>query len=587
MLQESVADQVTLWSERPYGIRLAVTESAAVVGIRDEGPVRVVEFEAGADGPLLVTLQVPLADAVGFWNANSRYHRTVLPDWMCKDVTSLVNSAPVGCLYDNAGSSLLAFGLGELVEEVKMRFGVSEEEKAFVVHLTLLRATAGQRVRLALAAPGGDYTGAIDAVHTWFGALVEVPSMPVPRFATEPVYSTWYSFGQDVDAAGLEEEGAHAAALGLKSLFVDDGWQRYGYGRGYAGCGDWVPDEDKFPDFRAHVERLHALGLKVVLWVAPLLLGPKADCFEELAHLAPEFKGVLATNIVDPRLPEARRFLVEACVRLVRDYGVDGLKIDFLDEAMVYKAAPSTGDIADVGVAMQAWMGDLVTALAELGRPDALIEFRQPYVSPSIAPYGNVLRANDCPADAISNRASIVDARLLAAGRVVHSDMMMWDPSGEPHVASRQLLNAFFSVPQISVRLATLPEPHRRALEFVLAQWESVKSVALRSELRAGLPVENYPWISARSDEGVRVVGVYGAGSVPVGPDDTELLLLNGTAQDHLVLDFGRPSTGIGTLDIEVFEPDGTRVRDGAGIRPDGLFRLPVPRCGIARVRRS
>ncbi len=411
--------------------------------------------------------------------------------------------------------------------------------------------------------------------------------MPVPEFATEPVHSTWYSFSQDVDASSLEDEAVIAVAIGLKSLFIDDGWQRYGHGRGYAGCGDWAPDEAKFPDFGAHVERLRELGLKVVVWVAPLLLGSKSDRYEELASLAPAYKEELDTHILDPRLPEAREHLVEVCLRLVRDYGIDGLKIDFLNEAMIYKTAPSTGDISDVGLAMQAWMGDLVRALSEIGRPDALLEFRQPYVSPSIAPYGNVLRANDCPADAISNRTSIVDARLLASGRVIHSDMMMWDPTGSDHVAARQLLNAFFGVPQISVRLATLPAEHRRVLEFGLAQWESVKGVVLGGDLTGGLPVENYPWLSARSDDGVRVVGVYQPVVVRIESADTDVLVLNATAQDHLVLEFARPTAdGMGAIDVEVFKPDGTLVMAETGVPVSEFYRLPVPRCGTARLRR-
>ena len=40
------------------------------------------------------------------------------------------------------------------------------------------------------------------------------------------------------------------------------------------------------------------------------------------------------------------------CTRLMVDYALDGLKIDFLNNVMSYAGTPSTGDIADVGDAM-------------------------------------------------------------------------------------------------------------------------------------------------------------------------------------------------------------------------------------------
>ena len=68
--------------------------------------------------------------------------------------------------------------------------------------------------------------------------------------------------------------------LGCGSIFIDDGWQQYGSGRGYSGCGDWVPDPVKFPDMRATVRRFQDAGVGVVLWIAPLLLGEKAHVFK-------------------------------------------------------------------------------------------------------------------------------------------------------------------------------------------------------------------------------------------------------------------------------------------------------------------
>ena len=53
-----------------------------------------------------------------------------------------------------------------------------------------------------------------------------------------------------------------ARGIGCKSVFIDDGWQKFGDGRWYAGCGDWVPDTAKFPDLRGTVAELSKAGLR-------------------------------------------------------------------------------------------------------------------------------------------------------------------------------------------------------------------------------------------------------------------------------------------------------------------------------------
>ena len=174
--------------------------------------------------------------------------------------------------------------------------------------------------------------------------------------ATRPVYSTWYTFTQDLEQAAVEAETALAVGLGCGSVFVDDGWQPRGWGRGYAGCGDWRPDPAKFPDLAAFSAAVHDHGAGVVLWIAPLLLGTDAGAFGPLAGYAPHWVDRHRCHILDPRHREVREHLADICRRLVVDYALDGLKIDFLDQAMVYRGTPSTGDIDDVGEAMRAML---------------------------------------------------------------------------------------------------------------------------------------------------------------------------------------------------------------------------------------
>nr|WP_294696783.1 glycoside hydrolase family 36 protein [uncultured Friedmanniella sp.] len=432
---------------------------------------------AGAD--VSVRIEAELGDAVGYWHPAQGAMRSLPPDWAGGAVTSLVHGAPVGVLYNADSTVLFGWAADETIHELSVRYGVSEEHKTFAVELRAAASAEERRLRLVLVPRSGSVANVIQGLADWMSAAIAEPPLPVPVLAVEPVYSTWYTFTQDVNAEVIESEGAMAAALGCGTVFIDDGWQRLAVGRGYQGCGDWLPDTGKFPDLLAHVRRLRALGVGVVLWVAPLLLGTNSDVYADLAPYATLRRQPNDCFVLDPRHPEVREHLAEVCLRLVSDYEVDGLKIDFLDTAMRYQGTPPVGDIHDVGEAMAALLALLRRRLSEAGHGDVVFEFRQPYVSPAIARFGQILRAGDCPADAVVNLRSTIDCRLLSAGQVVHADPMMWGPSGGAAAVAQQVYAGLFSVPQISMRLADLPADQAAALTGLLRWWRDLAPVVL------------------------------------------------------------------------------------------------------------
>ncbi|MFD1544282.1 glycoside hydrolase family 36 protein [Nonomuraea guangzhouensis] len=562
-------------------VRLAVLTHTPGATVRHELAARpdgTELLEIHSDGELEIRLSVPLGDAAGFWHPDAQWNRTIVADWAGLTRVSLVRGAVAGCLYDSGGTSMLAFAALDPVPETTMRYGVSEENKTFVVHL---RVPAGRSpYRMAFARSSPTVATALRKVR---GALGAGPAA-VPEGARVPVYSTWYGFTQAVEASAVEAEARLAAELGCGTIILDDGWQELGNRRGYHGVGDWRPDLTKFPDFAGHVGRVREMGLNYVAWVAPLLLGLEAECFPALAAHAPETGGVPGAHVLDPRIPEVREHVVRTCVRLVRDYGLDGLKIDFLDRAMTYAGTPSPGDIADVGTAMRDLLAEVV-AEVEAVRPGALIELRQPYVGPGMTPFGNMLRANDCPADAVANRVRTIDIGLLTGSGAVHADMLMWDPAAPARAAARQLIGALHSVPQISARLGELSGEHRRMVAFWLRRWRELRPVLLDGEVEPGRPDELYPVVRASLGDRC-VISVTADRVVTVdAARHAKITVVNGTASDRLVLEVGG-----GTLDVAaIFHADCSRVDvDGSRIEPSdrrlgpGLCVLAVPPSGQA-----
>ncbi|MEV7342180.1 glycoside hydrolase family 36 protein [Streptomyces sp. NPDC093544] len=576
------------------GVRIAVLAHATGVGAHwtmtelDDGQALLEIRTDGVPAPTEVRMSVPLGDAAGYWHPGAGWERTLVADWAGRSRVSLVDGTAAGCLYDHDGRTRLTFAVADPVPETDVVFGVSEENDTHVVHLHLAPAPDGGPRRILLARSAPTVATALRGLREWFGAQPQCAPMPVPDSARAPVYSTWYAFNQRVDAASVEAEADVAATLGCEVLILDDGWQEYGNGRGYAGCGDWRPDPVKFPDFTEHVSAVRAQGMRYLAWVAPLLLGPGADCAERLAPYAPAPAGVPGAHVLDPRRPEVRDHVIRLCTRLVADHGLDGLKIDFLDEAMAYRGdgphAHAEGtDISDVGQAMTVLLTDLRTALEEL-RPDGelLLELRQPYVGPGMAPFGNMLRSFDCPGDATGNRVRTLDTAMLAVGGAVHGDMLLWDRDAPAHAVARQLIGSLHSVPQISVRLTDLSHEHRETLAFWLAEWRRLRPVLLHGDVEPGRPDDLYTLVTAVRGTSC-VTTVHSDRVVPV---DTlaydDITLVNGTASDRLVIEV---SGGQRPLRMTVRDERGRIIDDCERSPAPGPHIVPVPRSGLVALR--
>ncbi|MFH8370518.1 glycoside hydrolase family 36 protein [Streptomyces sp. NPDC018031] len=538
------------------------------------GGLRMLQVRAG-DAPVEIRLSVPLGDATGYWHPQAGWRRTLVADWAGRGRACLVDGPAAGCLYEHSGATLLTFATADPVPEATVRFGVSEENDTHVVHLGLPASAEPHRLLLVPRAPS--VAAAMRRLRAWFAAAH--PPMPVPDAARRPVYSTWYAFNQDVTAAAVETQAELAAELGCGALILDDGWQRLGNGRGYAGLGDWQADPVKFPDFAGHVARVQARGLRYLLWVAPLLIGPGAGCHDRWAPHAPLPATVPGARVLDPRRPEVRRHVIELCVSLVREHGLDGLKLDFLDQAAGY-----AGDGAgDVGRAMAELLTGLRRALERV-RPELLLELRQPYTGPGMAPYGNMLRSFDCPADATANRVRTLDTGLLAVGAPVHSDMLMWSRRAPVEAVARQLIGALHAVPQISVRLDRVPPEHLTTVRFWLGWWHRHRALLLDGRLEPGRPDELYPLVTAAA-EGECVVSVHGDRVVPL--DFTgyrRYHLVNGSDRDRVMVEV---TGGGGRVSARVHGPDGRIMDDPLTLPPEGPHPLAVPRGGLVSLTKG
>jgi alpha-galactosidase len=497
----------------------------------------------------------------------------------------------MSCLHNLKGENRLTVAFSDALNTHGIKMGVHEETATILCSLNLFvgpaSPTSTYEAALLLDTRRLPYYQCLAGVQHWWSAHVGYRPTPVPESARLPVYSTWYSFHQEVTALEIERECSLAKKLGCETVIVDDGWQTAANGRSYASCGDWQVDSNKFPDMRAHVATIHALGMKYMLWYAVPLLGRNSAAWPRFAGRLLGMRKDIDTGILDPRFPEVRDYLIQRYEQAVYEWDVDGLKLDFIDDFQLSGAKSleegEGQDYLSVPEAVDRLLTDIIQRLNAI-KPGIMIEFRQAYIGPLMRKYGNLFRAGDCPNDMVTNRVRTLDVRLLCGSTVTHSDMLMWHPDEQVELAALQIINVIFSVPQISVRLQRLPARHQEMLSFWLSFWREHRDVLLDGELRPLHPETRYPVVSAVTTSKY-LLALYQERVIRLDatlPD--ECILLNGTLESQIFLE---AKEDLGIRRVHVQNCCGEKLQEEEMALSPGTYLLQVPIAGIVTITPS
>jgi alpha-galactosidase len=537
---------------------------------------------------VVISWEHPLAGAQHKWTTAAGDNRRMMPWDESSTVTSKAcGEAPVYSVYDGKGTNSLTFAHSDALNLTRLRFRVVEETACATcaVHLFCepLPPMTNYALTIRMDTRSVPYHQSLRDVSAWWEQMPAYTPMLVPETARMPMYSTWYSFHQPMTADGLEEQCRLAKELGMDAIIVDDGWQTDDNNRGYSHCGDWEIAERKFPDMAAHVARVHDIGLKYIVWFSVPFVGIRSNIYETFKGkcLSPEDSNTY-WYVLDPRFPDVREYLISIYERFVREYDIDGFKLDFVDSFNTSEyAAAHTGDgrdIMSVPVAVDRLLTDTTQRLTAL-KPDMLIEFRQSYIGPLMRKYGNMFRAGDVPNDFAGNRIATLDIRLLCGSTACHSDMTMWHRADPVESAAMQLIHTLFSVPQISVLLDRLSVDHQAMLRTYLAFWREHRDVLLGGTLLPEHPEHLYTAVQACTATKYIAVA-YGVRLLTLPPNiPAELLIVNGTMDDGLVLDL---SASLADRKLVVTDCCGRCVYEGSVSLTEGVPRLSIPSAGYA-----
>ena len=524
--------------------------------------------------------QLPVCESPIIWM--SGYKGGPTANWGRKFPVSGASQAPVVTIMSQAGNNRLTFACSEAIIPKTMSAGVVEENACFDCYVSIFESVKPKLteyetvIRLDFSAI--PYYKTLKSIADWWNGFY--PYLQVPEHARLPMYSAWYSFHQQLDPEGLEKQCKLAREIGCESIIVDDGWQTSDNNRGYAYCGDWEVAEDKIPDMRRHVDNVHDIGLKYLLWYSVPFVGKHSKAVERFKNKVLNPIERLETYVLDPRFPDVREFLVELYENALKDWDLDGLKLDFIDsfrQPDPEKDIPNPErDYESVDQAVEVLLLEVIKRLQKL-KPELLIEFRQSYIGPAMRQYGNMLRAGDVPNDYLGNRTRIVDIRLLCGETAAHSDMIMWHATDTVESAAMQLINIIFSVPQISVLLDKIPQEHVDMLSFYLQFWRQHRDVLLDGEFKPLSPELNYPVVSAENSS-KQVVAFYARQPATIFSEgQKQLILINGTFTDSVIVETEQSLS----LNIKVMKCTGEQVHQGELLLNKGLNKITIPPAGV------
>ncbi|WP_420401850.1 glycoside hydrolase family 36 protein [Flagellimonas sp.] len=447
------------------------------------------------------------SNVAGFWSSGAFNDKTIGPDWGPSSVKSmLAKQAPVVTLFGHDDTNRLTYAVSEALNTVVLSAGIKEEDGFVYNKINFFsekhRPLKNYQVKIRFDARQHQYSTALREVADWWASFNFLNPVFVPEVARTPVYSSWYSYHQNVSMKELLAECRLAKKMGFESIIVDDGWQTLDSNRGYAYTGDWKPE--RIPEMKEFVKAVHDLGMKFILWYGVPFVGEKSEAFDKMKGKYLRYWNGQGTYVLDPRYPEVRKFIIDTYVNAIHDWDLDGFKLDFIGRFTADDNTEFTlengRDFASVNEATDVLMTNLIKSLQEV-KPDIMIEFRQPYVGPAMRKYGNMFRATDCPNLSSVNRIRTSDLRLLSGTTAVHSDMLMWHYDEPVEVAALQMLNVMYSVPQISVRLEDIPEDHFKMIKFYTNYWLQNRDVLLDGDFHPSSPLTNYPILEGTSTQ--------------------------------------------------------------------------------------
>jgi hypothetical protein len=327
------------------------------------------------------------------------------------------------------------------------------------------------------------YSAAVDAARGF-------KARPLSQWALNPMWHSWYAHADRIDEAQIRDDARRARDLGATTIELDAGWnmpRQAGYS--FDNEGDYDFDSGRFPDSKGMIEAMHAAGQRVLLHVAPLVMGKNSRSWGRMKDCMIRVGGKPEAHL-DPRLKKTHDYLLASWERLFTGYGIDGLWCDFLE--IPARADPPASGMEVVSPDLHVAYTQLMQALYEQSlalNPNAVIILRRPSANLNAKTCCTHVWPMDTPQDYNMNRRDIVYMKTFGPGVLTHACCTSWAISESDVNVARQMASIVLAgVPAFSVKLAESPPTHNAIVKAWLAFYEPNKHDLVLGRMTPLLP---------------------------------------------------------------------------------------------------
>jgi len=359
---------------------------------------------------------------------------------------------------------------------------------------------------------GGIYVNANPDV-TWFEALEgysaavdaarDFKGLPIGQWAFNPMWHSWYAHADKIDEPQIRDDARRARELGATTIELDAGWNmprevKYGF----VNEGDYVFDSGRFPDAKGMIDAMHAAGQRVILHVAPLVMGRNSKAWAKMKDCMIVVNGK-PDGHMDPRLKKVHDYLLASWEYMFTEYGIDGLWYDFLQ--IPPRADPPAAGREVVSPDLHIAYTQLMQALYHKAlalNPNAVIILRRASANLNAKTFCTHVWPMDTPQDYNMNRRDIVYMKTFGPGVLTHACCTSWAISESDVNVARQMASIVLAgVPAFSVKLAESPASHNAIVKAWLSFYEQNKRDLVCDQMVPLLPTPPSAALRIESDK--------------------------------------------------------------------------------------
>ncbi len=310
------------------------------------------------------------------------------------------------------------------------------------------------------------------------------------KWALNSMWHSWYAHADQIDEKKIRDDAIRAHELGVKTIEIDAGWNMpptvpYSFD----SEGDYLFDEARFPDPNGMINAMHSMNQRVILHVAPLIMGKNCKAWAKMKEYMIMVDGK-RSSFLDPRLKKVHDYLLDSWENMFINYRIDGLWYDFLEiPDRPDKTVPGSEITSpDINIAYTNLMQELYNKVIALN-PNAVIILRRTFANLNSKTFCTHVWPSDTPQDYNMNRRDVLYMKTFGSGVLTHACCTSWAKSESDANVSRQMASIVFAgVPAFSVILSESPANHNAIIKAWLAFYELNKEDLVLGHMEPLLP---------------------------------------------------------------------------------------------------